>query len=50
MANVVNFEFKDTKLLVAIDGDKDGVPVVKIELDLAEIPSETWELIKAKRG
>ena len=50
MPNVVSFDFKDTKLLVAIDGDRDGIPVVKIEIDLAEIPSETWEAIKAARA
>jgi len=48
--DVVKFEYQDTKLFVSIDPNKNGVPVIKLELDLSEIPSEVWEAIKAKRG
>jgi hypothetical protein len=46
----VKFEFEGSKLLIAVDPNRDGGPVVKVEIDLMEIPDEVMSLISAKKA
>jgi hypothetical protein len=46
----VEFKFEGSKLLIAIDPNKDGGPVLKLEIDLAEIPDEVMSVISAKKA
>lgn len=46
----VKFEFEGSKLKVAVDPNGDGEPVMKIELELAEIPDEVLALISSKKA
>lgn len=50
MEKAVDFKFEGSKLLIAIDPNKDGGPVLKLEIDLAEIPDEVLSLIAAKKA
>jgi hypothetical protein len=45
----VKFEFVGSKLLIAVDPNRDGGPVLKLEIDLMEIPDEVMSLISAKK-
>lgn len=45
----VSFKFEGSKLIVSIDSNKDGEPVLSLTLDLAEIPDEVLALITAKK-
>ncbi len=45
-AKVVSFDFNLTKLVVKIDTDKDGEPLMELEIDLAEALDETGLLKK----
>ncbi len=45
----VEFKFEGAKLLIVVDPNKDGGPVLKVEVDLAEIPDEVLSLIAAKK-
>lgn len=42
----VSFKIVDSKLLVEVDPNKNGTPVIKLELDLVEVPSEIVAVIK----
>lgn len=44
----VDYKFEGTKLVVTLDGDNDGAPVLSVTVDLAEIPSEVLALIAKK--
>jgi hypothetical protein len=44
----VDYKFENTKLIVTVDGDQDGVALVTLAIDLAEIPSEILSLIAKK--
>lgn len=44
--NVVEVKFEGAKVIIAVDPNKDGSPLVKVELDLLQIPAEVKELIK----
>jgi hypothetical protein len=46
----VKFEFEGSKLKVSVDPNGDGQPVMKIELELAEIPDEVLSVISAKKA
>lgn len=46
---LVDFKFEGTKLLVTVDPNKDGQCVLKVEVDLAEIPDEVLSLISGKK-
>jgi hypothetical protein len=46
----VKFEFVGSKLLIAVDPNRDGGPVIKVEIDLMEIPDEVMSLISAKKA
>lgn len=50
MEKAVEFKFEGSKLLIAIDPNKDGGPVLKLEIDLAEIPDEVMSVISAKKA
>lgn len=43
---VVEVKFEGAKVIVLVDPNKDGAPLVKVELDLMQIPAEVKELIK----
>lgn len=43
---IVDIKFEGAKVIVAVDPNKDGSPLVKVELDLMQIPSEVKDLIK----
>lgn len=43
---VVDVKFEGAKVIVNVDPNKDGSPLVKVELDLMQIPAEVKELIK----
>lgn len=45
---VINYKFEGTKLIVNLDGDQDGVALLSLTLDLAEVPSEVLALIAKK--
>jgi hypothetical protein len=42
----VSIEFKGATVVIVVDPNKDGSPLVKVELDLLQIPSEVKDLIK----
>lgn len=42
----VELKFEGTKAVIVIDPNKDGSPLVKVELDLMQIPAEVKDLIK----
>lgn len=42
----VELKFEGTKAIVVIDPNKDGSPLLKVELDLLQIPVEVKDLIK----
>lgn len=44
--NVVEVKFEGAKVIINVDPNKDGSPLVKVELDLLQIPAEVKELIK----
>jgi len=43
---VVEVKFEGAKVIINVDPNKDGSPLVKVELDLLQIPSEVKDLIK----
>ena len=49
MALPVTFKFEGTNLVVAVDTDKDGVNLLNLSLNLAEVPSEVLALITKKK-
>lgn len=44
--NAVEVKFEGAKVIVLVDPNKDGSPLVKVELDLLQIPAEVKELMK----
>jgi len=44
----VDYKFEGTKLLITVDGNNDGQPVLSILIDLAEIPDEVMSLLSKK--
>ena len=44
---VVDFKIQDGKLLISVDPNKNGVALVKIEMELSEIPVEAIDAIKS---
>lgn len=46
----VKFEFEGSKLKIAVDPNGDGQPVVKVEVELAEIPDEVLSVITSKKA
>jgi len=45
----VDFRFEGSKLIVVVDPNKDGEPVLSVELELAEIPDEVLSAINSKK-
>jgi hypothetical protein len=45
----VEFKFEGAKLVIVVDPNKDGGAVLKVEVDLAEIPDEVFSVISAKK-
>lgn len=50
MEKAVEVKFEGSKLLVVVDPNKDGQPVLKVEVELAEIPDEVLSAIAAKKS
>ena len=50
MPKAVEFTFEGSKLLVIVDPNKDGQPVMKLEIEMAEIPDEILSAISAKKA
>lgn len=46
----VDYKFEGTNLIVTVDGNNDGQPVLSLTLALAEIPDEIFSLISAKKA
>jgi hypothetical protein len=46
----VDFTFDGSKLMIVVDPNKDGEPVLRLEIELAEIPDEVMSLLVAKKG
>jgi hypothetical protein len=44
----VSYEFEGTKMVVKVDPNKDGEAVLKIEIDLKEVPDEVLVAITKK--
>ncbi len=49
-AKAVEMKFEGSKLVLALDPNKDGGPVLTLVLDLMEIPDEVMSLIAAKKA
>lgn len=49
-AKAVELKFEGSKLIVVVDPNKDGQAVLKLELELAEIPDEVLSAIAAKKA
>jgi hypothetical protein len=45
----VDYRFQGTDLIVVLDGNNDGQPVLSLTVSLAEIPDEVFSLISAKK-
>jgi hypothetical protein len=46
----VDYKFEGTSVVVTVDGNSDGQPVLSLTLNLAEIPDEVLSLIAAKKA
>jgi len=42
----LSFAIVESKMVIAVDPNKNGAPVVKIEIDLKEVPAEVLAIIK----
>lgn len=42
----VDLKFEGAKAIILVDPNKDGSPLLKVELDLLQIPAEVKDLIK----
>ncbi len=49
MDKKIGFEFEGGKLIVKVDLNGDGEPVLKLELDLKEVPEEVVAAWKAAK-
>jgi hypothetical protein len=45
----VKFEFEGSKLVVVVDPNQDGQALLKLEIELAEIPDEVLAALAAKK-
>jgi len=46
----VDYKFEGTSVVVTVDGNSDGQPVLSLTLNLAEIPDEILSLITSKKA
>jgi len=46
----VEMKFEGTKLIVNVDPNKDGGPVIVVMVDLMEIPDEVMSVISAAKA
>lgn len=44
----IDFKIEDGKLKIAVDPNQDGEPVLKVEVDLAELPDEVISAFRKK--
>jgi len=45
----VSFLFDGSKLKIIVDSNKDGEPVLSVEIEMAEIPDEVLSAIQKKK-
>jgi len=45
-----SFRFEGSTLIIEVDPNKDGDVVLKVEVNLAEIPDEVLSLINTEKG
>ena len=45
----VDFKFEGSTLIIALDFNKDGQPVVEVKIDMAEIPDEIWGMMNKNK-
>ena len=45
----VDFKFEGSTLVVTVDKNKDGQPVLTLNIDMAEIPDEIWSAMNKKK-
>lgn len=45
----VKFEFEGSTLRIILDPNKDGEPLMRIEIDMAEIPDEIVSILAKKK-
>jgi hypothetical protein len=45
----VEMKFEGTKMIVNVDPNKDGGPVLVVMIDLMEIPDEVMSLVSSKK-
>jgi len=50
MGESVKFEFEGSKLRIVVDPNKDGEALLRLELELAEIPDEVVSMLAKKKG
>lgn len=41
----VDFKIENGKLIISVDTNNNGIPVVKLEVDIMEIPSEIMDAL-----
>ena len=46
----VSFVFEGSKLIVSVDPNKDGEVVLRVEIDMAEIPDEVLSVLNSKKA
>ena len=49
-AKAIDFKFEGTKLVLTVDPNKDGGPVLSLIVDLMEIPDEVMSLINSGKA
>ena len=45
---MIDFNFEDGKLILSVDPNKDGQPVVFLSVDVAEVPDEIVSALSKK--
>ena len=43
---ILSMELKDGKLVISVDSNKDGEPVLSVSVDILEVPDELMKLLK----
>lgn len=46
----VDYKFNGTQLVITVDPNKDGQPVLTLTLEMAEIPDEVLSAIQSKKA
>jgi hypothetical protein len=49
-AKSVSYVFEGTKLIITVDPNKDGQPVLSLTIEMSEIPDEVLSAISSKKA